>query len=512
MLIAIIATVLSIIDSIQVEWVVLAAVIGAGIGIAASRLVKMTGMPEMVALFNGFGGLASMLVGWGTFQAAADQFGVGFGAGAGAGNLADFSAALGGGFSATTIYLAILIGGVTFTGSIVAWGKLSEVITSRPVQFPLQQVVNALVLLSIVAGGVWFTVAPDQYWIAVMVTGLAFVLGIMAVIAIGGADMPVVISLLNSYSGLAACAAGFVISNNLLIITGALVGASGIVLTQIMCKAMNRSLTNVLFSGFGAAAGSSKSAGIQGEAKAMSPADAYYILEAASSVIVIPGYGMAVAQAQHAVRELGDLLEHNGAEVKYAIHPVAGRMPGHMNVLLAEANVPYEQLAEMDAVNPTMETVDVAIVIGANDVVNPAAREDEGSPIYGMPIINADAAHTCFILKRSMASGFAGIDNPLFFKDNSYMIFGDAKATVESMVGEFKIARLRGQSLDGRRDRRQRHAGLPARGVPPPEPRFVRAVPPLAIGAAGRQYQDRGVRRSVPAVHRPRGRHGSDRR
>ena len=438
MLIAIIATVLSIIDSIQVEWVVLAAVIGAGIGIAASRLVKMTGMPEMVALFNGFGGLASMLVGWGTFQAAADQFGVGFGAGAGAGNLADFSAALGGGFSATPIYLAILIGGVTFTGSIVAWGKLSEVITSRPVQFPLQQVVNALVLLSIVAGGVWFTVAPDQYWIAVMVTGLAFVLGIMAVIAIGGADMPVVISLLNSYSGLAACAAGFVISNNLLIITGALVGASGIVLTQIMCKAMNRSLTNVLFSGFGAAAGSSKSAGIQGEAKAMSPADAYYILEAASSVIVIPGYGMAVAQAQHAVRELGDLLEHNGAEVRYAIHPVAGRMPGHMNVLLAEANVPYEQLAEMDAVNPTMETVDVAIVIGANDVVNPAAREDEGSPIYGMPIINADAAHTCFILKRSMASGFAGIDNPLFFKDNSYMIFGDAKATVESMVGEFK--------------------------------------------------------------------------
>ena len=436
MLIAILATVASIIDSIQVEWVVLAAVIGAGIGIAASRLVKMTAMPEMVALFNGFGGLASMLVGWGTFQAAADKFGVGFGAGAG--DLSAFIAALGGGFSATTIYLAILIGGVTFTGSLIAWGKLSEVVTSRPVLFPLQQVVNALVLLAIVVGAVWFTVAPDQYWIAVAVTGLAFVLGIMAVIAIGGADMPVVISLLNSYSGLAACAAGFVISNNLLIITGALVGASGIVLTSIMCKAMNRSLTNVLFSGFGAAGGSAKSAGIQGEAKSMTPEDAYYILEAARSVIFIPGYGMAVAQAQHAVRELADLLEENGAEVKHAIHPVAGRMPGHMNVLLAEANVPYEQLAEMDAVNPTMETVDVAIVIGANDVVNPAAREDEGSPIYGMPIINADSANTCFILKRSMASGFAGIDNPLFFKDNSYMIFGDAKATVESMVGEFK--------------------------------------------------------------------------
>ena len=436
MLIAVIATVLSIIDSIRVEWVVLAAVIGAGIGIAASRLVKMTAMPEMVALFNGFGGLASLLVGWGTFQVAADRFGVGFQAPAA--DLAQFSQALGGGFSAATIYLAILIGGVTFTGSIIAWGKLSEVVTSKPVLSPLQQVVNALVLLAIVAGGVWFTVAPDQYWIAVAVTGLAFLLGIMAVIAIGGADMPVVISLLNSYSGLAACAAGFVISNNLLIITGALVGASGIVLTSIMCKAMNRSLTNVLFSGFGAAGPAKKGEGIQGEAKSMSTEDAYYILEAASSVIVIPGYGMAVAQAQHAVRELGDLLEHNGAEVKYAIHPVAGRMPGHMNVLLAEANVPYEQLAEMDDVNPTMETVDVAIVIGANDVVNPAAREDEGSPIYGMPIINADSARTCFILKRSMASGFAGIDNPLFFKDNSYMIFGDAKATVESMVGEFK--------------------------------------------------------------------------
>ena len=396
----------------------------------------MTGMPEMVALFNGFGGLASMLVGWGTFQAAADQFGVGFGAGAG--NLADFSAALGGGFSATPIYLAILIGGVTFTGSIVAWGKLSEVITSRPVQFPLQQVVNALVLLSIVAGGVWFTVAPDQYWIAVMVTGLAFVLGIMAVIAIGGADMPVVISLLNSYSGLAACAAGFVISNNLLIITGALVGASGIVLTQIMCKAMNRSLTNVLFSGFGAAAGSSKSAGIQGEAKAMSPADAYYILEAASSVIVIPGYGMAVAQAQHAVRELGDLLEHNGAEVKYAIHPVAGRMPGHMNVLLAEANVPYEQLAEMDAVNPTMETVD------RGDRHRRQRRgESRGARGRGQPDLR-DADHQrrrgTYLLHPQAIDGLRvrGHRQPAVFKDNSYMIFGDAKATVESMVGEFK--------------------------------------------------------------------------
>ncbi|MFQ5505177.1 MAG: NAD(P)(+) transhydrogenase (Re/Si-specific) subunit beta, partial [Planctomycetota bacterium] len=257
----------------------------------------------------------------------------------------------------------------------------------------------------------------------------------------GGADMPVVISLLNSYSGLAACAAGFAVDNKLLIVTGALVGASGIVLTRIMCKAMNRSLGNVLFSGFGAAEGQ-KSAGSadQGEAKSMSPEDAYYILEAAQSVAFIPGYGMAVAQAQHAVRELAELLEANGAEVKFAIHPVAGRMPGHMNVLLAEANVSYDQLVEMDDINPTMDTVDVAVVIGANDVVNPAAREDESSPIWGMPIIDADKARTVFVLKRSMASGFAGIENPLFFRDNTHMVFGDAKKTMEALISEFKEA------------------------------------------------------------------------
>ena len=311
-------------------------------------------------------------------------------------------------------------------------------VTQKPVLFAGQNVVNFLIVLVILVGAVWFTVSPDQYWIAVVATGVALLLGIMVVIPIGGADMPVVISLLNSYSGLAACAAGFVIRNNLLIITGALVGASGIILTSIMCKAMNRSLGNVLFSGFGSGGGSGGGSAIEGEAKPMQASDAYYILEAASSVVVIPGYGMAVAQAQHAVRELAEMLEHNGTEVKYAIHPVAGRMPGHMNVLLAEANVSYDQLVEMDSINPSMDTVDVAIVIGANDVVNPAAREDEGSPIYGMPIIDADKARTCFILKRSMASGFAGIDNPLFFRDNSYMIFGDAKSTVEGLVTEFK--------------------------------------------------------------------------
>jgi NAD(P) transhydrogenase subunit beta len=264
---------------------------------------------------------------------------------------------------------------------------------------------------------------------------LALVFGVMAVIPIGGADMPVVISLLNSYSGLAACAAGFAVQNNLLIVAGSLVGASGIILTQIMCKAMNRSLANVLFSGFGSV--STTMQAIEGEVKSLPPEDAYYILEAAGTVAVIPGYGMAVAQAQHAVKELQQLLEDNGTEVVYGIHPVAGRMPGHMNVLLAEAEVPYELLLEMDDINQRMETIDVAIVIGANDVVNPAAREMKGSPIYGMSVINADQARTVFVLKRSMSSGFAGVDNPLFFKENTRMIFGDAKESIGQMVREF---------------------------------------------------------------------------
>jgi NAD(P) transhydrogenase subunit beta len=275
------------------------------------------------------------------------------------------------------------------------------------------------------------------YVIFMLIMALAMTLGIFGVIPIGGADMPVVIALLNSYSGLAACAAGFIILNNVLIVAGSLVGASGLILTGIMCKAMNRSLGNVLFGGLGATA-NRNAAAVQGEPKPISPEDAYYILEAARSVVVVPGYGMAVAQAQHAVRELGDILENNGAEVRYAIHPVAGRMPGHMNVLLAEANVVYEQLAEMEDVNPIMETVDVCIVIGANDVVNPSAREMESSPIYGMPIINADKAKTVIILKRSMAAGFAGVDNPLFIGENSRMLFGDAKATVQQLVAEFK--------------------------------------------------------------------------
>jgi NAD(P) transhydrogenase subunit beta len=293
-----------------------------------------------------------------------------------------------------------------------------------------------MILLALIACGVMFALEPSltsPYLFAVI--GLSLVFGVMAVIPIGGADMPVVISLLNSYSGLAACAAGFAINNNILIVAGSLVGAAGIILTNIMCKAMNRSLANVLFSGFGAVKTATK---VEGEVKPIVAEDAYLILEAAASVTFVPGYGMAVAQAQHVVRELGDLLEANGAEVTYAIHPVAGRMPGHMNVLLAEANVSYDQLVEMDDINPRIDNIDVAVVIGANDVVNPAAREDENSPIYGMPIINVDSARTVFVLKRSMASGFSGVDNPLFFADNTRMLFGDAKASISAVIAEFK--------------------------------------------------------------------------
>jgi NAD(P) transhydrogenase subunit beta len=280
------------------------------------------------------------------------------------------------------------------------------------------------------------TASMGIYVLLIAIISLSLILGVLTAIGIGGADMPVIICLLNSYSGLAACAAGFVINNNVLIVSGSLVGASGFILTNIMCKAMNRNLVNVLFSGFGSA--SSSKADYQGDAKPISIDDAYLILEAARNVVFVPGYGMAAAQAQHAVCELGELLETNGAVVKHCIHPVAGRMPGHMNVLLAEANVPYELLVEPQDVNPTMDIVDVAVIIGANDVVNPAAREDQNSPLWGMPIVEVDRARTCIVLKRSMNPGFAGVDNPLFFKPNTRMLFGDARATVGSLVSEFK--------------------------------------------------------------------------
>lgn len=410
MLVAIVAALLDQ-GIVQYEYILGGMVAGGLIGAVAARTVAMTSMPEMVALFNGVGGAASGLVGVAALS------------------IAD------GSFTYITIILSILIGGVTFTGSLVAYGKLSETIGSGAVTFGGQKFVNGLIVIGILASAVMFVMDPTNTNMLYTVVGLSLLFGIMVVIPIGGADMPVVISLLNSYSGLAACAAGFAVDNNVLIVAGSLVGASGIILTQIMCKAMNRSLSNVLFSGF--ASVSTTVTEVEGEIKPISVEDAYYVLEAATNVAIIPGYGMAVAQAQHVVKELMELLEANGCEVNYGIHPVAGRMPGHMNVLLAEADVPYDQLLEMDDINPRMESVDVAIVIGANDVVNPAAREVESSPIYGMPVINVADARTVFVLKRSMASGFAGIENPLFYKDNTRMLFGDAKESIGGLVREF---------------------------------------------------------------------------
>ena len=419
-----IAVVVTLLDQkiIAYEYIALGIVLGALVGAVAARKVAMTGMPELVALFNGFGGLASLMVGWAALAMAL--------------SIADTTAPVPL-FTLVTVFVSILIGGLTFTGSLLAYGKLSERISGRPFMYDGQRIINGLILLAVLACAVLFILDPtNQNWFYLAVA-LALVLGVMFVLPIGGADMPVVIALLNSLSGVAAAAAGFAIGNILLIVAGSLVGASGLILTNIMCKAMNRSLRNVLFSGFGVVKKVSGPVVEQGEVNPITADDAYYILEAAASVVIIPGYGMAVAQAQHAVKELQTILEGNGVEVVYAIHPVAGRMPGHMNVLLAEADVPYDLLLEMDQVNPRLETFDVALVIGANDVVNPAAREVESSPIYGMPVINADKARTVFVLKRSMASGFAGIDNPLFFKENTRMLFGDAKEMLGNLVKAF---------------------------------------------------------------------------
>jgi len=393
--------------------------LGSIIGAVAARRVEMTAMPEMVALFNGSGGAASLLVGWSAVQGSAVD---------GQATLVAFSLA--------TVVLSILIGGLTTTGSVIAYGKLSGKMNSAPVQVPGQAFLNVLLVAAALVAGVMFVMDPVlmgvPFWV---VLGTSLVLGVTTVIPIGGADMPVVIALLNSYSGLAASAAGFAIGNLLLIVAGALVGASGLILTDIMCRAMNRSLTNVLFSGFGSTSGGTA---IEGEARPVNAEDAFLMLEAATSVVFVPGYGMAVAQAQHVVRELGEVLEKNGAEVKFAIHPVAGRMPGHMNVLLAEANVSYDQLIDMEDANQMLPRSDVAVVIGANDVVNPAAREDEASPIYGMPIINVDHARTVIVLKRSLGAGFSGVQNRLFFLENTRMLLGDAKASISALLGEFK--------------------------------------------------------------------------
>ncbi|NUQ79392.1 MAG: NAD(P)(+) transhydrogenase (Re/Si-specific) subunit beta [Polyangiaceae bacterium] len=420
MLLAIIVTLLNR-SIVRYDIVIAGLAVGSAIGLLMAQRVKMTAMPQMVALLNGLGGGASLGVG------AAELLRAEF-----AGEHLAMS-------TEVTIQLSTLIGAVTLTGSLVAFAKLQELMTGKPITFPLQKAVNGLVFIVIV-GLAGFQVGSVSAGLNpfYVVIGLSLLLGVLLVIPIGGADMPVVISLLNSYSGIAAGMTGFVVNNKLLIIAGALVGSSGIILSQIMCKAMNRSLSNVLFGAFGATAKASTKSAEGLTVKAISPEDAAVVLAYARRVIVVPGYGLAVAQAQHQVRELADLIEKKGGDVIYAIHPVAGRMPGHMNVLLAESNVPYEKLLDLDQVNSEFEHADVALVIGANDVVNPAARTDQSSPIFGMPILDADRARTIIVLKRSMGAGFAGIENELFYNPKTSMLFGDAKGSLAKVIAEVK--------------------------------------------------------------------------
>ncbi len=410
---------------ISYELIVIGFIIGSIAGAWMALKVPMTGMPQMVGLLNGFGGGASLLVALSEYNKILT------------GIEGPFNAA-----TTTTIALSILIGAVTFTGSLIAFGKLQGLVTGKVVTYPLQHPLNALLLVTVLIGGGYLVFNPATVWIVVTITIISLVLGVLLVLPIGGADMPVAISLLNSYSGLAASMTGFVLDNNMLIIAGALVGASGIILTNIMCKAMNRSLMNVLLGGWGNAP---TQAGAQTEAehkpvKSVDAEEAAMIFDSAQTVVIVPGYGMAVAQAQHAVRDLANVLEKKGINVRFAIHPVAGRMPGHMNVLLAEAQVPYEKLYALEDINDDFPNVDVAFIVGANDVVNPAARNNPASPIYGMPILNVDYAKTVIVNKRSLNPGYAGIDNELFYGDNTLMYFGDAKEAITKLVNELKNA------------------------------------------------------------------------
>ncbi len=404
------------------EWILIGVLLGGLIGGLLAAKIAMTDMPQLVALFNGFGGGASVLV-------------------AGAALIEAGLPTTPGTTPTFTVATAAsgIIGAVTFWGSLIAFAKLQELMSGNPMTFPGQQVFNVLVALACLALGGWIVAdptAPEPYWI---MTGIASLLGILIVIPVGGADMPVIIAFLNSASGLAAAATGFVLGNNILIVAGSLVGASGLILTKIMCKAMNRSLANVFIGGVGgeviAGAGDEI---YEGHIKSTSGEEVAMLFDTARRVVVVPGYGMAVAQAQHAVRDMANILESRGVEVEYAIHPVAGRMPGHMNVLLAEAEVPYEKLQEMDLINPTFEQTDVALVIGANDVVNPLAREDDSGPIAGMPILDVDKARTVVVIKRSLSPGFAGIANPLFAADNTLMYFGSAKEAILDLVVALK--------------------------------------------------------------------------
>lgn len=435
MFIAIVAT-LVMQEIMSVEFILVGIALGAVIGAVLAIRIQMTAMPQLVGLYNGFGGIASVLVaGAVLYQTLAGASG-----GAGASAASGTSPAGLQGLIATAA--SGLIGAVTFWGSLIAFGKLQGIVTEKPVRYPGEQLMKILFAGASIAAGVLLVLNPGEtmyYWI---LAGLASVLGVLLVIAIGGADMPIVIALLNSYSGLAAAATGFVLNNTVLIIAGSLVGASGIILTNIMCKAMNRSLANVLFGGVGGVVETAVSADdiYAGRVKSTSAEEVAMILKTAQRVSFVPGYGMAVARAQTPVRVLTEAMEAEGISVDFGIHPVAGRMPGHMNVLLAEENISYDKLREMDQINPDFPNVDVVIVLGANDVVNPVARESTGSPIAGMPILNVDKARTVVVIKRSLSPGFAGIPNPLFAADNTLMLFGDGKKVMEDLVAAFKEA------------------------------------------------------------------------
>ncbi len=408
------------------EYIIIGIVIGSAIGAVLALKVPMTGMPQMVGVLNGFGGGASALVAFAEYYHIMNPA-------TNPNSVLDVSTGI-------TIVLSILIGAITFTGSFIAFGKLQGFITGKVVKYPLQNPINVLLLLGVLVAGIYVVIIPSADSVLLVIVGVSLLLGVLLVLPIGGADMPVAVSLLNSYSGLAASMTGFVLQNNMLIIAGALVGASGIILTLIMCRGMNRSLMNVVLGGW-EDAGSGEAtggAGPQGDAKSVDAEELAMILDSAQSVVIVPGYGMAVAQAQHAVRDLTNILEKKNIDVRFAIHPVAGRMPGHMNVLLAEAQVSYDKLFALEDINDDFPNIDVALVIGANDVVNPAARHDQNSPIYGMPILNVDYAKTVVVNKRSLNVGYAGIQNELFFYPNTLMFFGSAKEAVNKLVNEIK--------------------------------------------------------------------------
>ena len=420
MLIAIVATLLTL-NILTLLEIGVCVLIGSAIGLYYAYKVPMTKIPEMVALFNGFGGLASFAVALSDYYLKSET------------NLASLDAV-----NLTSIVVSLLIGGVTFTGSMVAYLKLDGKVSGQPITFTGQHLLNLLLLIAFVVASVLVFLDPTQITYIIILIVISLLLGILTVIPIGGADMPVVISLLNSYSGMAACATGFILNNNVLIVAGSLVGASGIILTQIMCKAMNRSLVNVLLGGFGQTVATGGADGPAVVVKEIGVEETAMLFDSASSVIVVPGYGMAVAQAQHVIRELMEQCEKRNINFRFAIHPVAGRMPGHMNVLLAEANISYDKLIEMDDINEDFSNTDLVFVVGANDVVNPAARTNPESPIYGMPILNADKARTVIVSKRSMGKGYAGVENELFGYPNCLMLFGDAKQTITKVVGELK--------------------------------------------------------------------------